>query len=204
MWTDGSVRIVGWGGEGGNELLKLTGLPGNMVSDVQTTFEWWIGGNEGLGHIAHAQRSGAGQRNISLESHLRFAELLAWLTAEWRHWGRTQWGAGLFFFLWDPTSLKRDLWISVSCVRCFPSSLAMWWLFIQFPGVVRAQPVCSGARLLGSESLPVVRPGANNSISCASISSSVKWGYWWYLLQRDFRQIKWDRRCNLLKIVLGT
>lgn len=34
-----SVRIVGWGGEGGNGLLKFAGLPGSTVSDVQTKFQ---------------------------------------------------------------------------------------------------------------------------------------------------------------------
>lgn len=35
----GHVRIVGRGGEGGNGLSKLTGLPGNTMLDVQTTFQ---------------------------------------------------------------------------------------------------------------------------------------------------------------------
>lgn len=89
-------------------------------------------------------------------------------------------------------------------MHCLASCLAEQWLFIQVPGVVGAQPVCSGARLLRSESLPAVWPGWNDSISCASLSPSVKWGYLWYLLQRDFRRIKWERRCSLFRTVLST
>lgn len=35
----GHVRIVGQGGERGNGLSKLTGLPGNTMLDVQTTLQ---------------------------------------------------------------------------------------------------------------------------------------------------------------------
>lgn len=67
-WLGGHVKLVGRGGEGGNGLWKLAGLPGNTVLDVQTAIQRWIGGNEGLGDTARAEGTGAGQRDISLES----------------------------------------------------------------------------------------------------------------------------------------
>ena len=48
-WLGGHVKLVGQGGEGGNGLWKLAGLPGSTVLDVQTTIQRWVGGSEGLG-----------------------------------------------------------------------------------------------------------------------------------------------------------
>lgn len=121
-----SVRIVGWGGEGGNELSTLLVLRGNMVLDGTEQVSKMIGGSEGLGAL-HMQRE-----LKRPEGHFT-RDPTEGLQSCWPGWQQSgTMGENLvrcrtFFFLCDPTSLKRDLWISMrSCaLLCLQLSRAM-------------------------------------------------------------------------------